>query len=105
MPCFGTTETIQRIGLLDGTSITERTIPVTGNPFNITVAFSPRNWARRERRASTRSVISIVCMHHQWSAVRETSPRQPAGYRATVNNDSKATVNLWGDCQPIRPAL
>jgi hypothetical protein len=27
------------------TSITERTIPETGNPFNINVAFSPRYWA------------------------------------------------------------
>jgi hypothetical protein len=42
MPCLGTTVTVQRVGLLDLTSITERTIPVTGNPFNITVAFWPR---------------------------------------------------------------
>ncbi len=89
MPCLGTTETIQRIGLLDGTSITERTIPVTGNPFNITVAFSPRYLARRQRRASIWSVISIVRMHHQWSAVRDTIRRRSAGYRATVNNDSE----------------
>jgi hypothetical protein len=41
-PCLGTTETIQRIGSLDLISITERTIPVTGNPFSITVAFWPR---------------------------------------------------------------
>jgi hypothetical protein len=67
MRCLGTTETIQRVGLLGLTSITERTIPVTGNPFNITVAFSPRYWARRQRWASIRSVISIVCMHYQWS--------------------------------------
>ena len=45
MRCLGTTVTVHRIGLLDLTSITERTIPVTGNPFNITVAFSPRYWA------------------------------------------------------------
>jgi hypothetical protein len=39
---------------------------VTGNPFNITVASSPpRYWARRQRWASTRSVISIVCMLDQ----------------------------------------
>ncbi len=67
MPCLGTTETIQRVGLLDLTSITERTIPVTRNPFNITIAFWPPYWARRQRRASTGSVISKVCMHHQWS--------------------------------------
>jgi hypothetical protein len=38
---LGTTVTVQRMGLLDLTSITERTIPVTGIPFNITVAFWP----------------------------------------------------------------
>src|SRR5258708_22826629 len=77
MPCLGTTETIQRIGLLDLTSITERTIPVTGNPFNITVAFWPRYWAQRQRRASIRSVISIVCMHHQWSRYAKEFPDNP----------------------------
>ncbi len=45
MPCLGTTETIQRVWLLDLTSITERTIPVTGMPFNINLAFSLRYWA------------------------------------------------------------
>jgi hypothetical protein len=42
MPCLGTTVPVQRMGLLDFISITERTIPVTGDPFNITVALSPR---------------------------------------------------------------
>jgi hypothetical protein len=42
MPCLGTTETIQRVGVLELSSLIERTIPVTGNPFNISVAFSPR---------------------------------------------------------------
>src|SRR3954454_23560016 len=45
----------------------ERTIPVTGNPFNTTTAVSPRYWAKRQRRASRGSVISIVCMQHRWS--------------------------------------
>jgi hypothetical protein len=46
MPCFGTTVTIQRVGLLgDLTSMTERTIPVIGSPFKISVAISPRYWA------------------------------------------------------------
>jgi hypothetical protein len=45
MPCLGTTETIQRIGVLDLSSLTERTIPVTGKPRNITVALWPRYWA------------------------------------------------------------
>jgi hypothetical protein len=67
MPCLGTTVTVQCMGLLDLTSITERTISVTGDPFNITVAFWPRYWAKRQRRASIGSVISMACMHHQWS--------------------------------------
>ncbi len=67
MPCLGTTETIQRAGLLEATSMTERTIPVTGNPFNITVVLWPRYWAKRQRRASFGSVISTGCMHHRRS--------------------------------------
>jgi hypothetical protein len=67
MPCLETTVTVQRMGLLDLTSITERTIPVTGIPFNITVACWPRYWAKRQRWASIGSVISIGGMHHQWS--------------------------------------
>jgi len=43
--CLGTTETIQRVGVLDLSSLTERTIPVTGMPFNINLAVSPRYWA------------------------------------------------------------
>src|SRR3954468_9201801 len=61
------TVTVHRVGLLDLISKIERTIPVTGNPSNITTALSPRYWAKRQRRASRGSVISIVCMQHQWS--------------------------------------
>jgi hypothetical protein len=61
------TVTVHRVGLLDLTSMIERTIPVTGNPFNITTAVSPRYCAKRQRRASRGSVISIVCMQHRWS--------------------------------------
>jgi hypothetical protein len=42
MVCWARIETIQRVGALDLSSLTERTIPATGNPFNINVAFSPR---------------------------------------------------------------
>jgi hypothetical protein len=43
MPCLGTTVMTHRVGVLELFSLTDRTIPVTGNPFNITVvAFSPR---------------------------------------------------------------
>ncbi len=33
---------IQRVGLLDLTSMTERTNPVTGDPSTVTVVFWPR---------------------------------------------------------------
>jgi hypothetical protein len=36
---------VHRVMGLDLSSLTDRTIPVTGNPFNIAVAFSPRYWA------------------------------------------------------------
>ena len=45
MPCLATTETIQRVGVLDLSSLTDWTIPVTGKPFNINFAFSPLYWA------------------------------------------------------------
>jgi hypothetical protein len=41
-----TTVTVQRIGVLELSSLTARIIPVTGSPFNITVAaLSPRYFA------------------------------------------------------------
>jgi hypothetical protein len=39
------TVTVHRVGLLDSTSIIERTIPAMGDPFNVNNAFSPRYWA------------------------------------------------------------
>jgi hypothetical protein len=46
MRCFGATVTIQRVGSLgDLTFITERIVPVIGNPSNINVAVSPLYWA------------------------------------------------------------
>jgi hypothetical protein len=42
---LGTTVTVHRAGVLDLSSLTDRTIPVTGNPFNINLALSPRYWA------------------------------------------------------------
>jgi hypothetical protein len=56
------TVTIQRVGLLDLSSITERTIPVMVDPINVKVACSPRYWAYRQRLASFGSVVSIVDM-------------------------------------------
>ena len=75
LPCIPTTVTIQRVGPLDLSSITERTIPVMVEPINVNVAFSPRYWAYRQRLASFGSVVSIVCMILPKVAVRETAPR------------------------------
>ena len=35
MPCLGTTKTIQRVGMLDLSSLTERTIPVGDVPGSV----------------------------------------------------------------------
>jgi hypothetical protein len=45
MPYFATTVTIQRLSLLDLSSFTEQTNPVTGDPMSINVAFWPLYWA------------------------------------------------------------
>ena len=42
MPGAAKTVMIQRVGLLDLTSMTERTNPVTGDPSTVTVVFWPR---------------------------------------------------------------
>jgi hypothetical protein len=54
---FGTTVILHRGVELDLSSSMDRTIPVTGNPSKITVAASPRNWAKRQRLATFGSVI------------------------------------------------
>jgi hypothetical protein len=41
MPCSATTVTIQRVGRLDLSSITDRTNPVTVDPINVNLAFGP----------------------------------------------------------------
>jgi hypothetical protein len=43
--CLNITVTIHRLGVLNLSSCTARTIPVTGTPFNINRAFTPRYWA------------------------------------------------------------
>jgi len=44
-PYFATTVTIQRLSVLDLSSFTEQTNPVTGDPMSINVAFWPLYWA------------------------------------------------------------
>jgi hypothetical protein len=66
--------TIQRVGLLDLTSMTERTNPVTSDPFTVTVVFWRRCWSYRQRLATFGSVVSNVCMLYQVT-VRQTVAR------------------------------
>ena len=60
--CLGTTEAIQRVGVLDRSSSTERTIPVMGSPSMVNIVFSPRYWAKQQRRASFGSIVSNFFM-------------------------------------------
>lgn len=89
------TLTVHRVGLLDLTSMIERTIPVTGNPSNITTALSPRYWAKRQRRASRGSVISIVCIATPMVAVRDTDLRRSAPYQRRVNQNPFGPASRW----------
>jgi hypothetical protein len=62
---FSWTVTIQRVGLLpDFTSMTERTNPVTSDPFTSKAVFWPRCWSYRQRLATFASVVVNVCMFY-----------------------------------------
>jgi len=76
MPCLCTTVTIQRVGLLDLTSMTERTHTLTSDPFTVTVVCWRRCWSYRQRLASFGSVVSKVCMLYQAEG-GQTVPHQP----------------------------
>src|ERR1700692_37120 len=47
-------------------SMTDRTRPRTVTPPTCRVAGIPLNWAKRQRRASVSSAVSIVCTAHLW---------------------------------------
>ena len=42
MPSFATTATTQRVGVLDLTSLTECTMPITSEPLTVNTAFTLR---------------------------------------------------------------
>lgn len=69
------TVTIQRAGLLDSTSMTERTHPLTSDPFTVTVVCWRRCWSYRQRLANFRSIVSNVCMQNQAES-SQTVPHQ-----------------------------
>jgi hypothetical protein len=62
MLCIAMTVMIHRLGVLDLTSITDRTMPVIVDPINVNCALPPRYWAMRARLASIGSVVSIACI-------------------------------------------
>jgi hypothetical protein len=54
----------------------ERTIAVTGNPSIVNLGFSPRYWAKRQRRASLDQLSRTFACSPPMIAVRETVPRR-----------------------------
>src|ERR1700753_2595560 len=84
--------TIQRGDVLVESSFTERTRPLTVAPLKFNDTFSPRNWAKRTRRASFGSVISIDCIALPVVEVRETSPRRHQSRAETLSNDSDGPI-------------
>jgi hypothetical protein len=57
----GTIVTIHRLALQDRSSWTERTMPKNPEPFKLTCAACPLYWARRQRAASRKLLVSTVC--------------------------------------------
>jgi hypothetical protein len=53
--------TIHRIGLEERSSWTDRTTPKNLEPFKLSSAARPLYWARRQRVASRKLLVSIVC--------------------------------------------
>jgi hypothetical protein len=53
---------IQREGLMNLTSMTKSTNPVTSDPSTVTAVCWPRCWSLRQRLAIFGSVVSNVCM-------------------------------------------
>ena len=57
----GTIVTIHRCGLRDRSSWTDRTMPKNLDPFKLSSAARPPYWARRQRVASRKLLVSTVC--------------------------------------------
>jgi hypothetical protein len=94
------------VGLLDLSSVTDRTIPVMVDPVNVNVAFSPRYWAYRQRLASFGSVVSIVCMILPKVAVRKTvSATPPQSIPETLSNDSWSRLGGLKTLKSQPPAI
>jgi len=88
-PCLDATVTVHRVGVLDLSSLTDRTSPVIRNPFKTTLANSPRYEASDEALQQLRKIMgkattsrlqrisNFACLHHVTNmvAVRNTFPR------------------------------
>ena len=67
----GTIVTIHRCGLRDRSSWTDRTMPKNLDPFKLSSAARPLYWARRQRVASRKLLVSIVCTMTSSGQVRD----------------------------------
>ena len=65
MLCIAMTVMIHRLGVLDLSSMTDRTMPVIVDPIKLNRALPPRYWAMRARLASIGSVVSTDCMLYE----------------------------------------
>jgi hypothetical protein len=63
----------------DRSSLTDRTTPKIVDPLKVSAVGCPLYWARRQRCASTESLVSTVCMG--------TSADQPTNINQTLTKD------------------
>jgi hypothetical protein len=76
--------------LPDFTSMTERTNPVTSDPFTAKAVFWPRCWSYRQRRATFASVVANVCMFYPKTMVRRTFPGNADGSNGALGFQGSA---------------
>jgi hypothetical protein len=74
----GTIVTIHRGGLWDRPSWTDRTMPKNLDPFKLSSAARPLYWARRQRVASRKLLVSTVC-------TMTSSGQARAQYQSNIN--------------------
>jgi hypothetical protein len=103
LPCIPTTVTIQRVGPLDLSSITERTIPAMVDPINVNGAFSPRYWAYWQHLASFGPVVSTVSMILPKIRYVKRLRDPPARYQRNISKDSGPALPLNSATRVISP--
>ena len=74
----GTIVTIHRRGMPDRSSWTDRTVPKNLDPFKVNSTARPIYWARRQRVASRKLLVSTVC-------TMTSSGQARGGYQSNIN--------------------